>query len=131
LMQHGPYHTPLVSDVAEKARASLAALEFRAPDVTLIDGRGVRFTPWSSDLEELRAYTLGAQVTEPYDFSLSVRVALREHAPEQLVCPGPGNTLGGVCAQIAIAEGWREIRSKADFTRVQESEAPLLVSMRR
>jgi malonyl CoA-acyl carrier protein transacylase len=131
LVQHGPYHTPLVQSVSDRARERLSRLEFRAPRVTLIDGRGARFTPWSTDVSALAEYTLGAQVTTPYDFTLSVRVALREHAPDHLVCPGPGNTLGGVCGQILIAEGWREIRSREDFDRVQASDTPVLVSMRR
>lgn len=131
LEQHGPYHTPLVEDVAAKARATLSNLAFTRPRTTLIDGRGVQFSPWSTDLDALRAYTLGAQITTPYDFGLSVQVALREHAPDHLVCPGPGNTLGGVVGQALVAEGWRGIHDKDGFTRVQESEKPVLVSMRR
>jgi [acyl-carrier-protein] S-malonyltransferase len=131
LMQHGPYHTPLLAQVAERARAQLASLAFQAPTTTLIDGRGARFTPWSTDPRALAEYTLGAQVTTPYDFTTSVRVALREHAPDHLVCLGPGNSLGGVCGQILIEEGWRSLRSREDFERVQESDAPVLISMRR
>ena len=50
---------------------------------------GRTFSPWSTDLDALRDYTLGHQVTEPYDFTASVRVALREFAPDHLVLPGP------------------------------------------
>ena len=131
LMQHGPYHTPLVEPVAARARERLARLGFRAPRITLIDGRGARSTPWSTDVAALRDYTLGDQITTPYDVTTSVRVALREHAPDVVVCPGPGNTLGGVVGQILIAEGWRGIRSRADFDRAQAGERPILVSMRR
>ena len=95
---------------------------FAKPAVKLIDGRGARFTPWSTDVASLREYTLGAQIVEPFDFALAVRTALREHAPEHLVCPGPGNSLGGVCAQILIAEGWRGIRSKDEFQRAHGHE---------
>jgi acyl transferase domain-containing protein len=130
-MQHGPYHTPLVQGVADRAREQLARLQFEAPRVTLVDGRGVRHTPWSTDPRDLLEYTLGAQIVTPYDFALSVRVALREYAPDHLVAPGPGNTLGGVAGQILIAEGWRGIRERADFDRVQQGEQPILVSMRR
>lgn len=131
LMQHGPYHTPFAAPVAAKARERLGGLRFRAPKTTLVDGRGARFTPWSTDPLELAAYTLGAQVVEPFDFTASVRVALREHAPDRLVCPGPGNTLGGVTGQILVEEGWRGIRSREDFDLVQAGEDPVLVSMRR
>lgn len=129
LVQHAAYHTRLCAPVAEQARSQLARLAFRAPQTTLIDGRGVRWTPWSIDVAALAAYTLGAQVVEPYDFTLSVRVALREHAPDLLVLPGPGNTLGGVCGQILVAEGWRGLRSKTDFERIQQSERPIVLSL--
>jgi malonyl CoA-acyl carrier protein transacylase len=131
LMQHGAYHTPLVAGVAERAAQRLADLEFRRPRTTLIDGTGRRHTPWSADTAELARYTLGEQVVTPYDLTLSLRVALREHAPERTVCPGPGNTLGGVVGQTLIREGWHGIRSRADFERAQAGDEPVLVSMRR
>jgi malonyl CoA-acyl carrier protein transacylase len=131
LAQHGPYHTPLVGHVAARAREALGDLDFRAPRTTLIDGRGRRFTPWSTDVAELFDYTLHTQVVTTFDFARSVRVALREHAPERLVLPGPGNTLGAVCGRILAAEGWRGIRSHDDFDRVQESDTPVVVSMQR
>lgn len=131
LMQHGAYHTALVEPVSSLARELLSDLRFERPRITLIDGRGARFTPWSTDVEALRDYTFGAQVTTTYDFALSIRVALREYAPDHLVCPGPGNSLGGVCGQVVAAEGWRGVHSKEEFLRVQESPAPILESMRR
>lgn len=131
LLQHGAYHTPLVQPVADAAWETLSRLEFRAPRTTLIDGRGVRFTPWATDLGALRGYTLRQQVVEPYDFTRSVRVALREHAPDELVLPGPGNTLGGICGQILCAEGWRGTASKTDFEREQAGPRPLVRSLRR
>jgi len=131
LAQHGPYHTPWLADVAARAAEQLGGLDFRPPGTPLIDGRGARFTPWTTDPRELRDYTLGAQVTTPYRFTASVRVALREHAPDLLALPGPGNTLGGVCGQILAAEGWRGIANRADFERVQEGDRPVVWSMRR
>ncbi|MBL8858357.1 MAG: ACP S-malonyltransferase [Planctomycetes bacterium] len=131
LMQHGAYHTQLVEGVSVRARSSLAGLNFQRPRVTLIDGHGRRYTPWSADVAAMREYTLGAQVTTLYDFALSIRVALREFAPDHLVCPGPGNSLGGVCGQVVVNEGWRGVHSKDDFQRVQDSDNPILVSMRR
>ncbi|MGQ0613986.1 MAG: ACP S-malonyltransferase [Planctomycetaceae bacterium] len=131
LAQHGPYHTPLLDAVAQKAAARLAGLGWRAPRVTLVDGRGRRHTPWSTDVEKLRDYTLGEQVTTPYDVALGFRVLLREYAPDRIVLPGPGNTMGSIAAQALIAEGWRGIRSRADFERVQAGPDPAVVSMRR
>ena len=131
LMQHGPYHTPLVAEVQRRARESLSRLSFQAPRTTLIDGRGARFTPWSCDVAALVDYTLGAQIVEPFSFQASVRGALHEYAPDRLVLPGPGNSLGGVCGQIIALDGWRGIHDKADFERVQASTDPIVVSMRR
>lgn len=131
LLQHGPYHTPLAAEVARRARASLSRLAFTAPRITLVDGRGARFTPWSTDVAELVDYTLGAQIVEPFSFRASVITALHEHAPDLLVLPGPGNTLGGVCGQILALDRWRGITNKSDFERAQASDRPLVLSMRR
>lgn len=131
LMGHGPYHTPLLKDVSNKAQARLGRLDFRKPLLHLIDGHGTRWSPHSADPQAIREYTLGAQITQAYDFTLSVRVGLREYAPDRLVLPGPGNPLGSITGQIVIAEGWRGIRSRADFDAVQQSADPLVHSMRR
>jgi hypothetical protein len=131
LAQHGPYHSPLVAHVAEAARGALEALEWRAPRITLVDGRGARWSPWSTDPDALRDYTLGEQLTTPFDFATCVTVLLREEAPELVVLPGPGNSLGGICGQLVVAEGYRGIRTRADFEAAQASGRPVLMSMRR
>jgi malonyl CoA-acyl carrier protein transacylase len=131
LVQHGPYHTPLCAEVAARAGASLAGLGWRAPRTTLVDGRGVRTTPWSCDPSALRDYTLGEQVVAPYDLTRSLRVLLREHAPDELVLPGPGNSLGGVCGQVLVAERWRGVASRADFEALQAGPDAFVRSMRR
>jgi malonyl CoA-acyl carrier protein transacylase len=131
LKLHGPYHTPLLGNVARKAAAQLGRLAWGAPRITLVDGRGARFTPWSTDPAELAAYTLGAQITTPYGFTTSVRVALREYAPDIVELPGPGNTLGSICGQVVIQEGYRSIRSRDDFERTQAGDTPVVWSMRR
>jgi malonyl CoA-acyl carrier protein transacylase len=128
---HGPYHTPLVAPVAAAAGELFMTLGWRRPQVTLIDGRGRRFTPWATDPTELARYTLGDQIVTPYAFATSVRVALREYAPEVLVLTGPGNTLGGVVGQLTVAEGYRGLRTRADFEARQASEQPLVLSQGR
>jgi len=131
LAQHGPYHTPLLAGVARRARERLSRLAWRKPRVDLIDGAGRRHSPWSSDPAAIRDYTLGPQVTSTFDFTASVRVALREYAPGLLCLPGPGNTLGSISAQAAIAEGWRGLGSREDFESLQQTDRPLVWSMRR
>lgn len=131
LMGHGPYHTPLLKSVSAKAQTQLGRLKFKKPKFHLVDGHGTRWSPHSADPDAIREYTLGAQIVQPYDFTLSVRVGLREYAPDRLVLPGPGNPLGSITGQIVISEGWRGIRSRADFDAVQQSADPIVHSMRR
>ncbi len=131
LALHGPYHTPLLEHVADTAGDRLSGLRWQRPSLTVIDGRGARWSPWSSDPGALRDYTLGEQVTTPFRFAESVRVALRELAPDVLVLPGPGTSLGGICGQLVVAEGYRGLRSRQAFEEAQRSASPLVLSMGR
>jgi hypothetical protein len=95
LMQHGPYHTPLVAHVStRRARDVSPRSTFGRPRVTLVDGRGVRFTPWSADVDALREYTLGAQVTSRTTSASRSASRCASTRPTTSVCPGPGNSLG-------------------------------------
>jgi [acyl-carrier-protein] S-malonyltransferase len=123
-----PAHTPLLSRVAGSARQGMADLAWHAPMLTLVDGRGARWTPWSTDPSALRDYTFD-QLTEPYDFASAVRVALREHAPDRLVLLGPGSSLASSCAQVVVGEGYRGIASRAAFEAAQR-RAPIVLSIR-
>lgn len=127
---HVPYHTPLQRNVATEAASQFAGLAWHRPQLTLIDGRGIRFTPWTTDPADLAAYTLGEHLVTLYRFAASARVALREYAPEVIVLPGPGNTMGGVMGQLVVTEGYRGLRTKADFEAAQAGAAPLVLSMR-
>ena len=127
---HSAFHTPLLQSSAFRARVDLAGLQWRAPLLPLIDGRGQIFRPRWADPGTLADYTLGAQITAPYDFSSSLRVALREYAPDRLVLLGPGSNLGGAIAQTLIAEGWQGIRSRSDFL-ARQAESPFLLAMGR
>lgn len=127
---HSAFHTPLLAETAARAQANLAELAWQAPSIPLVDGRGALFRPGSADPQAIRAYTLGHQVTETYDFTASVRVALREYAPDHLVLLGPGGNLGGPVAQTMIAEGWRGLNNRADFSLLQ-AKSPLVLAMNR
>jgi len=94
------------------------------PLVILINGCAVSASIPSPSTNTL---SLACTILKP----TSVRVALSEYAPERLVLLGPGNTLGGICGQILAQLGWRGIRSRDDFQRVQESETPLVDSLQR
>ena len=125
------WHTALRARSAAAAAERLGSLSWDRPNVTLVDGRGVRFTPWSTDPEALAEQTLNGQANAPYDFARGFRVALREYAPDVVMLPGPGASLGAACAQLIVAEGYRGLRSRADFEAAQAGSSPILLSMRR
>ena len=127
---HSAFHTPLLAETGARAQVDLADLAWQAPAIPLVDGRGAIFRPRSADPAALRDYTLGHQIVAPYDFTASVRVVLREYAPDHLVLLGPGGNLGGPIAQAMIAEGWHGLASRGDFTAIQ-AESPLVLAMNR
>jgi [acyl-carrier-protein] S-malonyltransferase len=128
LQNHAAFHTPLMAPVAAAGQARLARGHFRQPDVAMIDGRGAIWWPGAVDADALYDYTLGHQVTEPYDFAHAIRIAAREFAPDLFIVTGPGTTLGGAVAQSLIATGWHGMRSKSDFQTRQQT-APLILAM--
>jgi [acyl-carrier-protein] S-malonyltransferase len=130
LINHAAFHTPLLSSTSEKAFEVLPRSQFHAPETALIDGNGTIWQPYSTDVEALYQYTLGHQVVAPFDFTRAVTVALREFAPDHLVLLGPGASLGGSIGQIMIANDWRGLKSKIDFSERQVKD-PILLAMGR
>lgn len=130
LVNHGPFHTPLMAGSSDRALAGLPAAWFGSPAVPMIDGRGHIWRPFASDVETLWRYTFGIQILETYDFTRAVQVAVREYAPERIILLGPGDTLGGAIAQALIAIQWRGLSSKRDFQEAQAT-APILLAMGR
>jgi [acyl-carrier-protein] S-malonyltransferase len=126
LPTHSAFHTPLMAQTSSRAKLDLADLHFRAPGVPLIDGRGTVFRPHWANPEALRAYTLGYQVTDPYNFTYSLQTALRHCAPDVVAVLGPGNSLGGPIARILLEEGWRGIQRREDFDIFQREDPMLL-----
>ena len=55
--------------------------------------------------------------------------ALGEYGPDVVILPGPGEGLGGAVAQVMIEMGWRGIRSRDDFMKLQRGPEAPLVSM--
>ncbi len=130
LAGHGPFHTPLMQQSSDLARAALPTAWFTPPTVPLVDGRGALWRPVASDPARMWDYTFGHQITQPYDFTRAVQVAVLEHAPDRVILAGPGDTLGGAIAQALIAIRWRGLTSKADFAARQASD-PVLLAMGR
>lgn len=125
---HAAFHTPLLQSTSERAQVELRSLRFQAPTTLLIDGRGVVHRTRWADPQGLRDYTLGAQVTQTYDFVLGLRTALATCGPDVVIALGPGNSLGGPILHTLLDEGWRGARDKASFLSLQESEHPALLS---
>lgn len=130
LVNHSAFHTRLMSEASRQAFETLDHGLFQAPHLPLVDGEGRIWQPYSTDLSELRDYTLGRQVTEAYDFTLALEVAIREFAPTRLALLGPGANLGGAIGQTLVEMKWKGIRSKTEFQAMQE-KAPYLISLGR
>ncbi|MEM9335656.1 MAG: ACP S-malonyltransferase [Pseudomonadota bacterium] len=128
LVNHAAFHTALQQPVSEAGYARLEPVTFRQPQAPLIDGHGKVWWPGSTDTERLRQYTLGHQVTQPYDFTAAIQTAAYEFAPDLFIVTGPGTTLGGAVAQSLLLIDWQGMQSKQDFVDRQEYD-PLLVSM--
>lgn len=131
LVNHGPFHSPLMQGSSQRAMAQLPAAWFGSPEVPMIDGRGRIWRPFAVDGEALWRYTFATQILEPYDFTRAIQVAVREYAPDRIILLGPGDTLGGAIAQALIAIQWRGLGSKQDFQDVQAGDDPILLSMGR
>ena len=128
LINHGAFHTPLLKEVSEKALVALKELEFQAPSVPLIDGRGHIWTPHGTDEKKMAHYTLGAQVVEPYDFTKSLEVALKEFAPDHLILLGPGLSLRAPIGQVLVENRWQGMGDKAQFME-RQARNPFLLTM--
>lgn len=126
---HSAFHTPLLAETAARAQVELADLDWRAPRLPLVDGRGQSTRPWSGDVAALADYTLGAQVTEAFDFSTMLRTALFDYGPDVVILPGPGSNLGGAIGQVMVESRYAGITSKDDFVARQRSQ-PVLLSLR-
>jgi [acyl-carrier-protein] S-malonyltransferase len=128
LFNHAAFHTPLLDEVSKRAMSLMSAELFNGPEIPLIDGLGQVWQPYSCDAEQLYHYTLATQVVEPYDFSKTIEVAIKEFAPDKLIILGPGATLGGAVAQSLISHHWLNLQSKADFI-AQQKQDPFILAM--
>ncbi|WP_170447025.1 ACP S-malonyltransferase [Ruegeria arenilitoris] len=130
LANHAAFHTRLQAPVAQEGRRQLPATLFTQPDLPMIDGRGKIWWPDATDTGALWDYTLGHQVTEPYDFTRAVQTAAREFAPDLFIVTGPGATLGGAVAQSLVLANWRGMSDKQSFQALQAQD-PFLIALGR
>jgi malonyl CoA-acyl carrier protein transacylase len=130
LAGHGPFHTPLMARSSNRALEQIPPDLFGAPRIPLIDGEGRIWRARESTPEQMHRYTFTAQILEPYDFSRSLAVGIKEFAPDRIVLLGPGDTLGGAIGQVLVAQTWLGMMNKAGFAERQERD-PFLVAMGR
>lgn len=128
LMHHAAFHSGLLEHIVPMARAQNSVADFGPGSIPVIDGQGKIWSPRAFSEDAIYTYTLGAQLTETYDFSRAVQVAAAEFAPDVVIVLGPGTTLGAPTAQALITSGWRGLYGKADFQARQQDE-PILISM--
>ena len=127
---HSAFHTPLLENTSRKAIWDLQHLTCQQPTIPLVDGMGKIWKPKITDLNNLWEYTLTHQVTQTYHFTNMIRSALRNFAPDVLICLGPGNSIGSAVAQVCIQEKWWGLNNKSDFTQLQK-EHPKILSFSR
>ena len=125
---HAAFHTSFMKEISESAFNKISKLFFSKPKIPIIDGRGCVWSPFSTNSEEMYNYTIGAQVTNMFNFTKSITTALKEFSPDKLILLGPGNSLGGVTGQIIIENKWNSIETKKSFISKQKKD-PFLVSM--
>lgn len=128
LLNHAAFHSPLLDHILPAAQARLPASLFNKPTTPLVDGRGVVWSPYSTDVAALYAYTLGAQLNSTYDFAKAVAVAVQEFAPDRVIVTGPGTTMGAPVAQELIRQRWHGLKNKADFKKNQ-AQTPYVLSL--
>jgi [acyl-carrier-protein] S-malonyltransferase len=128
LPNHAAFHSPLMQTISDTARSLIPSELFKSPQLPLVDGRTQSWFPLSSNATDLYQYTLGHQVVETYNFTRAIQVCVQEFAPDCLIIPGPGNTLGGVTAQALIDIQWQGLKSKQDFLQRQQND-PFILSM--
>ena len=125
---NGAFHTPMMNSISSKVDLLSNSLDFKKPNIPIIDGRGKIWSPYSTDVNSLSSYTLKHQVNKTYDFSTAIEVSLKEFCPDKIVLLGPGYSLGSSIAQIIIKNNWLDINSKDDFKKIQNKN-PFLLSM--
>lgn len=128
LMHHAAFHSPLLNSIVPMARASNPVSDFGVGEIPAIDGQGRIWSPRAFNRAAIYDYTLGAQLTDSYDFTRAVQVAAAEFAPDTIIVLGPGTTLGAPIVQGLIASGWRGLSGKADF-QMRQQDDPILISM--
>lgn len=119
-----------MEEFSRRGRDELEDEVWMEPELPLVDGRGAQWRPLTTDPWELFDYTLGHQVVHTFDFRATVRVTLREYAPDAIVLLGPGDSLGAAVAQVVIEERWQGIENREAFLS-RQAEDPFLLSMAR
>lgn len=130
LRGHSAFHSAKLDHIVPLAQDAFSLDLFNSPTLPMVDGQGNIWSPYSTDINTLYDYTLGAQINSTYDFSKAVQNAAHEFAPDVFIVLGPGGTMGAPVAQSLIAKNWRGLSSKTDFQSRQKDQ-PIILSMGR
>lgn len=125
---HSAFHTPLLNPLSHKAKKTFEYNLFNRPNCPLIDGMGKIWNPYSTSTYDLWDYTLGDQVSRPYNYSLALEVLIKEFAPEYIFLAGPGVSMGGATAQVIIEKNLKNFINKTEFKNTQ-SVSPYLINL--
>ena len=128
LQHHAAFHSDLLAHIPGMAQNRILPEAFEPARLPLIDGRGVTWQPGAIDYDRLYQYTLSDQITQPYNFSKLIEVAVKEFAPDCIILLGPGSTLGPPIAQELIRQAWLGLETKDEFIARQATD-PFLLSM--
>src|SRR5688500_14056052 len=69
LVNHGPFHSPLMQAASDRAMERLPAAWFGTPEAPMVDGRGHVWRPFASNAAALQYYTFVTQILETYHFT--------------------------------------------------------------
>jgi [acyl-carrier-protein] S-malonyltransferase len=127
LQGHAAFHSPLMQQASEAALAKFQPEAWQQPSLPLIDGSGRIWPAGHNNLALLQRYTFGTQVSQCYNFTQAIQLAVKEFAPDHIILLGPGQNLGGAVAQSLIDIGWRGMKCKQDFVDLQQSAQPFLI----
>jgi len=126
LSYHAAFHSSLLDFMIPEAQAFLPQSLFCQASIPMIDGNGRIWQPKGADLQALYKYTLGDQINQPYNFTKSLEVGIKEFAPDKIIVLGPGTTMGPPVAQTIIANQWFGINSRANFKKRQDIDSVIL-----
>ena len=111
-----PVHSPLMKPAAERYRACLEEVEFRAPAVPVVANIGVEPHGDPASIRE----RLVRQLFSPVPWTATVR-RLVESGVDAILEPGPGRVLAGLCRRIDRGLRTHAVHDPASLAAAREA----------